>query len=43
LYLLVYYKGYNDTDEEPDEEVHRARSKRVLSTDACPCGVRVQH
>lgn len=28
-----------DTDGQPDKEMHRARSRRVLSTGTCLCGV----
>ena len=32
-----------DTDEQPDEEMHRLRSERVLTQEACPCGVGRHH
>ena len=32
-----------DTDEQPDEEMHRLRSERVLMKEACPCGVGRHH
>lgn len=32
-----------DTDEQPDEEMHRLRSEGVLTQEVCPCGVGRHH
>lgn len=32
IYIYQFTKGCNNTDEQPDEEIYRARSGRVLST-----------
>lgn len=38
-FYFVVKDMIKDTDGQPDKEMHRARSRRVLSTGTCLCGV----
>ena len=39
MFSVLLKDMIKDTDKQPDKEMHRLRSERVLTQEVCPCGV----